>query len=103
MFQAKVDVHAHFIPEEYREALIAAGQDRPEPNSALGHRSAMSTAAAISAASMIMYPAMTSLSSHALDVDGLLWAAVKEALTGHQYLNIVIKGKGQTGDAFSSD
>ena len=46
---------------------------------------------------------MTSLSSHALDVDGLLWAAVKEALTGHQYLNIVIKGKGQTGDAFGSD
>ena len=63
MFQDKVDVHAHFIPEEYREALIAAGQDRPEPNSALGHRSAMSTAAAISAASMIRYPAMTSLLS----------------------------------------
>ena len=30
MFQAKVDVHAHFIPDEYREALIAAGQDRPD-------------------------------------------------------------------------
>jgi hypothetical protein len=24
MFPDKVDVHAHFIPEEYREALIAA-------------------------------------------------------------------------------
>jgi hypothetical protein len=23
-------VHAHFIPEEYREALIAAGQNRPD-------------------------------------------------------------------------
>jgi hypothetical protein len=30
MFPDKVDVHAHFIPEEYREALIAAGQDRPD-------------------------------------------------------------------------
>jgi hypothetical protein len=39
----------------------------------------------------------------AQDVDDLLQAAAKEALTGHQYLNIVIKGKAQTGDAFSSD
>jgi predicted TIM-barrel fold metal-dependent hydrolase len=30
MFQDKIDVHAHFIPEEYREALIAAGKDRPD-------------------------------------------------------------------------
>jgi hypothetical protein len=41
--------------------------------------------------------------SAAQDVDGLLQAAAKEALTGHQYLNIVIKGKAQTGDAFGSD
>jgi hypothetical protein len=41
--------------------------------------------------------------SAAQDVDSLLQAAAKEALTGHQYLNVVIKGKAQTGDAFSSD
>jgi Prion-inhibition and propagation len=39
----------------------------------------------------------------AQDVDSLLQTAAKEALTGHQYLNVVIKGKAQTGDAFSSD
>ena len=38
-----------------------------------------------------------------VDVDSLVQAAAKEALSGHQYLNIVIKGKAQTGDAFSSD
>jgi len=27
----------------------------------------------------------------------------KDALTGHQYLNVVIKGKAQTGNASSSD
>jgi hypothetical protein len=43
------------------------------------------------------------IESAAQDVDDLLQAAAKEALTGHQYLNIVIKGKAQTGDAFSSD
>ena len=26
----KIDVHAHYIPEVYREALVAAGQDRPD-------------------------------------------------------------------------
>jgi Prion-inhibition and propagation len=41
--------------------------------------------------------------SAAQDVDNLLQAAAKEALTGHQYLNVVIKGKAQTGDVFSSD
>ena len=41
--------------------------------------------------------------SAAQDVDSLLQAAAKEALTGHQYLNVVIKGKAQTGDVFSSD
>lgn len=34
-------------------------------------------------------------------VDALLQAAVKESLTGHQYLNVVIKGKAQTGDSYS--
>lgn len=34
-------------------------------------------------------------------VDVLLQAAVKEYLTGHQYLNVVIRGKAQTGDSFS--
>jgi hypothetical protein len=41
--------------------------------------------------------------SAAQDVDSLLQAAAKEALTGHQYLNIVITGKAHTGDAFSSN
>ena len=41
--------------------------------------------------------------SAAKDIGSLLQATVKEALTGHQYLNVVIKGKAQTGDAFSSD
>ena len=26
----KIDVHAHYIPEVYREALVAAAQDRPD-------------------------------------------------------------------------
>jgi hypothetical protein len=41
--------------------------------------------------------------SAAQDVDSLLQAAANEALTGHQYLNIVVKGRAQTGDVFSSD
>jgi hypothetical protein len=41
--------------------------------------------------------------SAAQDVDSLLQAAAKEALSGHQYSNVVIKGNAQTGDAFSSD
>jgi hypothetical protein len=36
-------------------------------------------------------------------VDDMLHAAAREALTGRQYLNVIIKGKAQTGDAFSSD
>jgi Prion-inhibition and propagation len=47
--------------------------------------------------------ALRLVESAAQDVDGLLQAAAKEALASHQYLNIVIKGKAQTGDAFSSD
>jgi predicted TIM-barrel fold metal-dependent hydrolase len=30
MPQDKIDVHAHYIPEVYRNALVAAGQDRPD-------------------------------------------------------------------------
>lgn len=36
-------------------------------------------------------------------VDGLLQNAAREDLNGHRYLNVSIKGKAQTGDAFSSD
>ena len=36
-------------------------------------------------------------------VDSLLQNAAKEALSGHGYLNVLVKGKAQTGDAFSSD
>ena len=36
-------------------------------------------------------------------VDSLLQNAAKEALSGHRYLNVSIKGKAQTGDAVSSD
>ncbi|PSS25225.1 hypothetical protein M430DRAFT_33010 [Amorphotheca resinae ATCC 22711] len=43
------------------------------------------------------------IESAAQDVDPLLQAAAKETLTGHHYSNVVIKGKAQTGDAFSSD
>jgi len=39
----------------------------------------------------------------AQDVDNLLQAAAKEALTGHHYMNVVIKGRVQTGDVFSND
>ncbi len=47
--------------------------------------------------------ALELVDSAASGVDELLQAAAKEALTGHQYLNVVIQGKAQTGDAFSSD
>jgi predicted TIM-barrel fold metal-dependent hydrolase len=30
MSRDKIDVHAHFIPEMYRDALVAAGQDQPD-------------------------------------------------------------------------
>ena len=39
----------------------------------------------------------------AQDVDSLLQAAAKEALAGHQYLEVEIKGRAQTGDAISGD
>lgn len=37
------------------------------------------------------------------DIDSILHAAAKDALTGHRYLNVSLDGKGQLGDAFSSD
>jgi predicted TIM-barrel fold metal-dependent hydrolase len=37
MSHHKIDVHAHYIPEQYREALVAAGQDRPDGIPALPH------------------------------------------------------------------
>lgn len=43
------------------------------------------------------------IESAAQTVDPLLQAAAKEALTGHKYLNVVIKGKAHTGDAISGD
>jgi hypothetical protein len=36
-------------------------------------------------------------------MDSLLQTAAQEVLTGHQYLNVVIRGQVQTGDAYSSD
>ena len=28
--RGRIDVHAHYLPEVYRDALVAAGQDRPD-------------------------------------------------------------------------
>ncbi len=36
-------------------------------------------------------------------VDSVFQAAAQEVLTGHQYLNVVVRGQAQTGDAYSSD
>jgi Prion-inhibition and propagation len=47
--------------------------------------------------------ALELVESAAQDVDSLLEAAAKEALSGHQYLNVVVKGQAQTGDAFGSN
>ncbi|KAF2259145.1 hypothetical protein CC78DRAFT_621292 [Lojkania enalia] len=47
--------------------------------------------------------ALELVESAAHGVDNLLLAAAKEALAGHQYRNVTIKGKAQTGDSFSSD
>ena len=41
--------------------------------------------------------------SAAQGVDSMLYNAAKEALSGHQYLNVSVKGKAQTGDTFCSD
>ncbi|KAL9001658.1 MAG: hypothetical protein Q9188_005371 [Gyalolechia gomerana] len=47
--------------------------------------------------------ALELVESAAEGVDSLLQNAAREVLNGHQYLNVSIKGKAQTGDAFSSD
>lgn len=47
--------------------------------------------------------ALELVESAAHGVDNLLLDAAKEALTGHQYLDVTIRGKAQTGDSFSSD
>ena len=39
----------------------------------------------------------------AQDIDSLLQAAARDALAGHQYLKVVIKGNARTGDAMSGD
>ena len=36
-------------------------------------------------------------------VDDILRTATQEVITGHQYLNVVVKGQAHTGDAYSSD
>jgi len=43
------------------------------------------------------------IESAAQDVDTLLQAAAKECLTGHQFLNVMVRGKGQLGDVFTGD
>ena len=47
--------------------------------------------------------ALKLLESAAQNIDSLLQAAAKEVLTGHHYLNIVVKGKAQLGDIFICD
>ncbi|KAL9026333.1 MAG: hypothetical protein Q9180_007499, partial [Flavoplaca navasiana] len=46
---------------------------------------------------------LESVQSAAEGVDSLLQNAAKEALSGHRYLNVLVKGKVQAGDAVSSD
>ena len=36
-------------------------------------------------------------------VDGLLRKTAQEVLAGHRYLNVGVRGKAQTGDAYSND
>ena len=47
--------------------------------------------------------ALELVESAAEGVDSLLQNAAREALNSHRYLNVLVKGKAQTGDAFSSD
>lgn len=47
MTGGRVDVHAHFIPEEYREALVAAGHGAPDGNRSLPDWSTNSALAAM--------------------------------------------------------
>jgi hypothetical protein len=55
------------------------------------------------AAEIYTHQALELVETAAQDVDPMLRAAAREALTGHQYLGVMVKGKAQTGDAFSSD
>ncbi|KAL8864746.1 MAG: hypothetical protein Q9198_009668, partial [Flavoplaca austrocitrina] len=47
--------------------------------------------------------ALELVQSAAEGVDSLLQNAAKVALSGHRYLNVLIKGRGQSGDLVSSD
>ena len=46
--------------------------------------------------------ALELVQSAAEGVDSLLQNAAEEALSGHRYLNVLVKGKAQAGDAVSS-
>ncbi len=59
--QGRVDVHAHFIPEIYREALLNAGQERPDGMQAMPPWSADAALAAMDA--LGIERAMLSISS----------------------------------------
>lgn len=47
--------------------------------------------------------ALELVQSAAKGVDSLVQNAAKEALSSHRYLNMLVKGKAQAGDAVSSD
>jgi hypothetical protein len=47
--------------------------------------------------------ALELVESAAQNVDSLFQAAAKEALTAHQYLNLVIRGHAHAGNAFGSN
>ncbi|KAL9023482.1 MAG: hypothetical protein Q9180_008217, partial [Flavoplaca navasiana] len=47
--------------------------------------------------------ALELVQSAAEGVDSLLQNAAKEARSGHRYLNVLVKGEAQAGDAISSD
>ena len=47
--------------------------------------------------------ALSLVAGVARGVDSLLQAAAEERITGHQYLNVDIQGKGHTGDLFTND
>ncbi|USP76602.1 hypothetical protein yc1106_03876 [Curvularia clavata] len=63
----------------------------------------MSTLVKQEAAAMSNPQELEVIRSAAPGVDDLLLAAVKEVLTGHQYLKVTIKGKAHTGDSYSND
>jgi hypothetical protein len=47
--------------------------------------------------------ALELVETSARGVDDTFCAAARESLTGHQYLGVIVRGKAQTGDVFSSD